>query len=142
MESFLYYSSQRLPCGFQHDTEIDRQISALSDIHTVTTSRQHKDIWNSNNFSADITGITLMSPVLCFSQEKRQTHRKVIDMLLYLWHQISKLRTFTGQIVRLTVSRRTKLTFKNVNTCHIEKITFGKSNKLVSSISFIILGTI
>lgn len=53
-----------------------------------------------------------------------------------------KLRTFTGQIVRLTVSRRTKLTFKNVNTCHIEKITFGKSNKLVSSISFIILGTI
>lgn len=35
---------RRLPCGFQHDTGIDRQISALSDIHTVTTSRQHKDI--------------------------------------------------------------------------------------------------
>lgn len=35
---------RRLACGFQHDTGIDRQISALSDIHTVTTSRQHKDI--------------------------------------------------------------------------------------------------
>lgn len=35
---------RRLACGFQHDTEIDRQISALTDIHTVTTSRQHKDI--------------------------------------------------------------------------------------------------
>lgn len=44
-----------------------------------------------------------------FLTGKRQTCRKVIDILLY---QISKLGTFIGQIVHLTVSQRTKLTKK------------------------------